>query len=69
MVIKGKIKGFERYMGKIFRLTHRSCMTTLKYENDEYQEKIHLWGNPQGCLMNLQICLTRVIKAISRHGI
>lgn len=44
-------------------------MTTLKYENDEYQEKIHLWGNPQGCLMKLQIRLTRVIKAISRHGI
>lgn len=44
MVIKGKIKGFERYMGKIFRLTHRSCMTTLKYENDEYQEKKTFMG-------------------------
>lgn len=68
MVIKGKIKGFERYMGKIFRLTHRSCMTTLKYENDEYQEKNTFMGKSTR-QMKLQIRLTRVIKAISRHGI
>lgn len=48
---------------EIFRLTHRSSMTTSKYQNDEYQEKSKFTGYPRICLLKQRIHFTKIIKS------